>query len=465
MNFIIKRFEEASENIAFVHNDCEYSFAWILQRFEFFTNFLRLHKVDKSTSVILHADYSPDVFAMILALIDNKNIIVPLTKESVVELDTVKVLAENSFNIDMLQADILVRPEPNGVIRNKLMLSLLRLNRAGLLLFSSGSTGKPKGILHDFEKVLEKFKEQRPSYRAIVFLMLDHFGGINTLFHLLANLGTVVTISKRDVNSICSAIEKNKIELLPTTPSFLNLLIQSGVYNDYDLTSLKLITYGTEVMPQTTLQKVKEVLPNVRLQQTYGLSELGVLSSRSECDDTLWVKLGGQGFQTKVKDQTLWIKSDFAMLGYLNADSPFDSEGWFNTQDIVEVQGEYFRILGRSTDLINVGGNKVYPAEIENLLLTLHNIKDVAITSEPNVLLGNIVVAKVVLESEEPINEVRRRIREFCKSKLASYKIPSKVIVTTESLYSARQKKLRSFADKGTFTKESEHTAIDDVVL
>ena len=112
-------------------------------------------------------------------------------------------------------------------------------------------------------------------------------------------------------------------------------------------------------MPQATLDRLINIFPNAKLQQTYGLSELGVLRSKSEKDGSLWVKLGGDGFGLKVKDDILWIKSNFAMIGYLNAPQPFDDQGWFNTQDKVEVKGEYFRILGRETDLINVGGQKV----------------------------------------------------------------------------------------------------------
>ena len=95
-------------------------------------------------------------------------------------------------------------------------------------------------------------------------------------------------------------------------------------------------------------------------------------------------------------DDILWIKSSYAMVGYLNADSGFDEAGWFNTQDKVEVDGEYFRILGRVTDLINVGGQKVYPAEVESVILEMEDIQDVAIYGESHSLLGQIVVAKVL---------------------------------------------------------------------
>ena len=272
---------------------------------------------------------------------------------------------------------------------------------------------------------------------AIAFLMLDHFGGINTILAILSGLGTVVTVPDRSVTRICEAIEANAVEILPTTPSFLNALVRSDANERYDLSSLKRITYGTEVMSQLTLDRVSAAFPGVVLQQTYGLSELGVLRSKSRDDGSLWVQVGGDGFKTKVVDGILWIKSDYAMVGYLNAPSPFDADGWFDTQDLVEVDGDWLRILGRDTDLINVGGQKVYPAEVEQAILELDDIEDVAVHGESHALLGQIVVAKVVTSRPESASDLKLRIRHACASKLAAFKLPTKVLVssTEESVF------------------------------
>jgi acyl-CoA synthetase (AMP-forming)/AMP-acid ligase II len=253
----------------------------------------------------------------------------------------------------------------------------------------------------------------------------------------------VVTVSDRSVSKICEAISKYKVELLPATPSFLNLLIASKMYKNFDLSSLKRITYGTEVMPQSTLDRMFQTFPAVKLLQTYGLSEVGVLHSQSRGDGSTWVRMGGDGFQTRVVDGILWIKSSYAMIGYLNAPSDFDEDGWFNTHDRVEVDGDYFRILGRETDLINVGGQKVYPAEIESVILELENIEDVAIFGEKHALLGQIVVAKILLQTPETLEVVKKRIRVACNARLASYKTPTKVILVESQLHNARQKKIR----------------------
>ena len=111
--------------------------------------------------------------------------------------------------------------------------------------------------------------------------------------------------------------------------------------------------------------------PTSKLLQTYGLTELGILRSQSREPDSLWVRVGGEGFETKIVDGRLWIRAESAMLGYLNAPSPFDADGFFDTGDLVEVDGEWIRILGRESEIINVGGSKVYPAEVESVLLEL----------------------------------------------------------------------------------------------
>ncbi|HUU39365.1 MAG TPA: fatty acid--CoA ligase family protein, partial [Desulfatiglandales bacterium] len=210
-----------------------------------------------------------------------------------------------------------------------------------------------------------------------------------------------------------------------------------------DLSSLRLITYGTEVMPESLLKRVHQVFPNARLLQTYGLSELGILRSKSKDSDSLWVKVGGEGFETKVVDGILWIRAGSAMMGYLNAPNPFTEDGWFITGDAVEVDGEYIRILGRRSEIINVGGEKVYPAEIESVLQMLEGVEEVTVSGENNPITGQIVKAQVKLNREETVSDFRRRMREFCRDKLPNFKVPQKVVVVSDQMHSQRFKKMR----------------------
>ena len=444
MDWLLERFGTAPTHVAFIHEGRPVAYEEVLALITAFSTRIDAMGIHKGDAVVVVGDYSPENFCLMLALAQNGSVVIPLTKNSVIEEEAALGVSGCDwyvkFNADGKDATFIKR-----VIEadNELLASFRAKGAPGLVLFSSGSTGKPKGILHDFNVVIEKFRKQRQAVVAIPFLMIDHFGGINTILAITASLGTVVTVSDRLLPKICDAIQRYKVQLLPATPSFLTLLMASHLQNDYDLSSLKRITYGTEVMPQSTLDRLTKTFPSVVLQQTYGLSEVGVLRSQSRGDGSLWVRIGGEGFHTKIVNDVLWIKSEYAMVGYLNAPSEFDAQGWFNTQDQVEVDGDYFRILGRVTDLINVGGQKVYPTEVENVILEMENIQDVAVFGEKHALLGQIVVAKVVLDTRETLESVKKRVRHACLSKLASFKVPAKVILAEGVLHSARQKKIR----------------------
>jgi acyl-CoA synthetase (AMP-forming)/AMP-acid ligase II len=170
-----------------------------------------------------------------------------------------------------------------------LIRQLQERGEPGLVLFSSGSTGKSKASLLSLDKLIHKFVQPRRGYRTLIFLLLDHIGGINTLLHTLSYGGTMITIEDRRPAHVCQAIARHRAQLLPTTPTFLNMLLISEAYKAYDLSSLELITYGTEPMPASTLRHLCAVFPHIRFKQTYGLSELGILSTRSQDSDSLWL--------------------------------------------------------------------------------------------------------------------------------------------------------------------------------
>jgi long-chain acyl-CoA synthetase len=168
-----------------------------------------------------------------------------------------------------------------------------------------------------------------------------------------------------------------------------------------------------------------------------------ILRSKSKSSDSLWVKLGGEGVETKVVDGVLWIRSKTAMLGYLNHASPFDADGWLNTQDMVEVDGEHFRILGRRSEIINVGGQKVFPSEVESVLLQMEGVTDATVYAERNAITGQIVAARLNVDGSTTESQLKREVRKFCKGKLEPYKIPVKVKLTEGAQFSGRFKKLR----------------------
>lgn len=407
-------------------------------------DFLIKNKVSSGQLVALVGDFTPNTIALLLSLIKNKNVVVPFASP-LKEVDSLKLeIAEVEWIID-----VDVERDTYGIRRLPFNSShdyyskLKGQNVAGLVLFTSGTSGFPKGAVHDFEKLLKKFERPRKSMRTVNFLLFDHWGGLNTLFHTLYNCGLVLALRNRKPEVICEYIARHRIELLPVSPSFLNLLLLSQVYKNYDLSSLQLITYGTEPMPESTLAKAREIFGTVKFQQTYGLIELGVLSSKSREDGSLWVKLGGEGYNLRVVDNLLEIKAESAMLGYLNADSPFTEDGYFRTGDMVEQDGEYYKILGRKSEIINVGGEKVYPQEVENILLQFSGVLDATVYGEKHAMMGNIVCAKVFTEESVNDKEFIQSLKKHCKINLASFKVPVKIQVVFDPLVNGRFKKKR----------------------
>lgn len=327
--------------------------------------------------------------------------------------------------------------------RPRLLTEFARRGEAGLLLFSSGSTGESKGVLLSLPRLLGGFRASSRPRRTLQFMALDHIGGVNTLFRTLIGGGTVVTEPRRTPKHACEAIHRHGVQVLPTTPTFLNMLLLSGVHRDYDLSSLELITYGTEPMREVTLAHATRVFPQVQFKQTYGLTETGILPTRSVSSSSLRMDVGGPGFGTQVRDGVLWIKSPSAMVGYLNAPSPFDEEGWLNTGDAVEVAEDgTLRVLGRLSTLINVGGEKVSPAEVENVLLRAGNVSDVIVTGRPNAVTGHIVTATVELVEPEERRALNRRLRQFCTEHLPPHKVPAVITVSDVPLHGERFKRM-----------------------
>ena len=155
------------------------------------------------------------------------------------------------------------------------------------------------------------------------------------------------------------------------------------------------------------------------------------------------MKIGGEGFETRVVNNLLEIKAESAMLGYLNAPTPFTHDGWFKTGDSVLVDGEYFKILGRKSEIINVGGEKVYPQEVENIILKVNNISEVTVFSEKNPIMGNMVCANVRLHEFEEKKIIIKKIKTMCLKYLQKYKIPVKITIVDKDQYNARFKKIR----------------------
>lgn len=442
VDFLLDKMAEQQHKPAVAVGNQRISFAQLSEKFTSWQKWLKQQDVHPGAVVTLKGDYSVNTISLFLALAENRNIIVPLSSDSKPQYQEFSDIAQPEYDISFKDEQPLLINIPQSNTHS-LYRQLQNQNTPGLVLFSSGSTGKSKAILHNLALLLNKFKTPRNSLRTLVFLQIDHIGGINTLLYILANGGTAVVPSSRSPVDICAAIETHRVEVLPTSPTFLNLLLLSGATESKDLSSLNLITYGTEPMPKSTLAAVRKRFPATRLLQTYGLSEVGILRSKSKDSSSLWVKVGGKEFKIKVVDGKLWIKSESAMLGYLNAPSPFDADGFLDTGDMVEQQGEWLKILGRQSEIINVGGEKVYPAEVESIILDMPEVDDVVVFGQANSITGMLVAADVKLVTEEPLSTFKVKLRQHCLGKLTPYKVPNKITLINDYTHNARFKRMR----------------------
>ena len=443
IDFLRKVFRENLAAEAFVFEGAPFTYEWLLGRIDADRRELENQGVPRGSVVMLHSDFSPHAMATMLCLIERGDIVVPIAPTSEQSAEEFAEISEAGFAIRFSDDRELEIERSSVPTTHPLLCGLTRDGHPGLVLFSSGTTGEPKGVVHDLTRLLRKYRTPRKCYRTLAFLLFDHIGGIDTALYSLSNGSCLVLSSERSPDGVCRTIEEHRVAVLPAAPTFLNLLAISGAWQRYDLSSLEIVTYGAEMMPESTLRRCREMFPGVTLMQKYGTSEVGTLRSKSRSSDSLWVKLGGEGYETRVVDGMLEIKAESSMLGYLNGESPFTPDGWFKTGDLVDVDGEYIRFLGRDSDVINVGGQKVYPAEVEGVIESLANIKEVSVFGRENPLMGQVVHAVVRTIEDEDGRELQRRVRAACLEQLEKYKVPMKVEVTDQPLSSDRFKRLR----------------------
>jgi len=383
-----------------------------------------LSGVKSGDVVAVIGDFDPQSILTLLQLIDKKVILVPLTTDTRSQHE---YFFESALVDVMIEGDLVQHIEHDK--SHELIKQLRSKEHAGLVLFSTGTTGRPKAILHDLTLFMQRFETPRPTLKTINFLLFDHIGGLNTLLHTLFNKGTVVAPKSRSVESILETCTEHQIEVLPTTPTFLRMMLMSGLIPDRVPKSLRIITYGTERMDQPTLDALCELLPNVDFRQTFGMSELGIVRVKSKARESLFMKIGGEGVETRVIDNVLEIRSKTRMLGYLNADSPFDTEGWYNTKDIVEECDGYYKVIGRTSEVINVGGLKFMASEVEREALRFEGVELAKAEGKPNPITGQHVELIVQSAPTTEIDIVQLKV--FLSKVLPNHMLPKRLKVSS----------------------------------
>lgn len=392
-------------------------------------------------TIILKGNYSMFSIAMFWAALLEKKTVLPLSQTSV-SLEEIVALS---------RADIIYEAESNQYSytdfqeeHSKNFETPGNDNHPGVIILSSGSTGSPKAVLHDAEKLLKKYLSSKQRYSTMAIMLFDHIAGVDTMFYSLASGGTLVIPEDRNPEGIIKTAVTAKVEVMPASPSLIQLLLLDARFSPHSLPNLKIITFGSEYMTDSIKARlVDRFSGKVKIIQKYGVTEIGNPATITKEDDPSYIKFKHGLLEYKIVNGILMIKTDSSMLGYLFRDRFEAFDGWFNTQDKVEVEGEWLKILGRVSDIINVGGQKVYPAEVESVLQSMSNVKDAVVYGKANPLLGSVVSAKISLHNAEDLSVFKSRMRAYCRDKLDAYKIPAIIELVDDVLITCRHKKAR----------------------
>jgi len=310
-----------------------------------------------------------------------------------------------------------------------LLTELRGRNHAGLILATGGTTGIPKIVLHDLNVLLATVPVKHgPAKRLLPLMRFDHIGGLDMAFRALAGRHVLVA-PPADLTpaAVAATIARHEVDVLPATPSFLNLLLLSEAHSGGALDSLRVVPYGAEAMPAGLLARLRAALPQVEFVQRFGTSETGALPV-DDGGEGLMLRSDDPAYAWKILDGELWVRSPARALGYLSGEGRgFDVDGWFRTGDLAETLPDgAIRVLGRREELINVGGEKIFPSEVENVLLAHPQVADCRVGAEPSAVLGQVVIAEIVWRGPEvDAIQVKKILHVHAAGRLTRHKWPA----------------------------------------
>jgi len=332
------------------------------------------------------------------------------------------------------------------------------------LLYTSGTTGWPKGVMATHRNVWHNatnFGRIHFDSEDTVMVATPIFhcwGLVNGTFGMLSRGGTVITVERFYPSQTIDDIERFKPTIFQGVPPMFNLLLRHPDLQSEDISSVVFCLSAATKMPENLIRQVEERL-KWRYAEAWGLTEVSCVGTTAPYTETR-VGSCGKGMddaEIKVVNEDgnslqpgqhgeLCIRGTCVTNGYLNkpdaTKAAFDSEGWFHSGDIAYIDDDGFAyIVDRKKDMINVGGEKVFPSEVEDMLLTHQKIKDLVIVGIPDELKGEAPKAFIQLKEDESATEAE--IREYCKTKMAPYKVPVAVEFIEEVPRSASGKALR----------------------
>jgi fatty-acyl-CoA synthase len=322
-----------------------------------------------------------------------------------------------------------------------------------LLVYTSGTTGLPKGAVHTQAALLANARASAwahdfvPGDKVLSTLPMFHVGGlcIQTLPALLAGV-QVVLHPRFDPTAWLDEMDTSQPTLSLLVPATMRAVFEHPRWAETPLTCLRGIMTGSSTVPVAYLQTLHA--RGVPVGQVYGTTETGPVSIVLRLPDAM-ARVGASGWphpqaQVKLIDAQgqevgpgetgeVCIRADNLMRGYWRADGEVNAgleDGWFHSGDLGQrAEDGCITIVGRSKDMIISGGENIYPAEIENLLVTLPGVAECAVVGLPDARWGEVPVA-VLVRSADPAGQTldAQAVLVHLQTRIARFKLPRRVL-------------------------------------
>jgi acyl-coenzyme A synthetase/AMP-(fatty) acid ligase len=299
-------------------------------------------------------------------------------------------------------------------------------------LMTSGTTGRPKLVQHRLEGLLGRIaavagSAKNHDQRWLLTYQPTAFAGLQVILTALYTAGVVAQAAGRSPSEFFDAAERFAVTHISGTPTFWRSFLLAAPAGS--LPQLRQISLGGEAVDQPTLDRLAQRFPRARITHIYASSEAGSLFSVHDGRagfPSAWLRGEVSGVGLRVRSGVLEVRSPRRMLGYLgDAISKLTEDGWLATGDLVRVEDDRVYFQGRTDDVLNVGGAKVYPQEVEEFLLSCPGVREARVRGVASPISGTILAADVVLERQYDDPESQRReLLRLCQAMLPAHKAP-----------------------------------------
>ena len=291
---------------------------------------------------------------------------------------------------------------------------------ARTLILTTGTTGHQKGARHEWSRVAASVRhpDGSPGVRWLLAYNLHQFAGIQVLLHVLMSRATLVVPGSRRPRDVVAVLRELGVTHASATPTFWRTVVPHLDRETARSLPLRQVTLGGEAVPSSLLDELTSLFPGARISQIYGATEFGlgvsVRDGRAGLPVSLLERDCEADVQLRVVDGELHVRSRIGMLGY-HGENEVDDD-WRPTGDLVDVRGDRVHFVGRATDVINVGGVKVHPFPVEELVARVPGVRLVRAYGRPNPITGQIVAVDVVADPSSDTAVLERAVRDACRS-------------------------------------------------